>query len=220
MRLWLGPWLVQIKTYRLLVAKPLLEPMIAFCWLNHRVHTSVKFESNKNVLWQKEDIFENVICRVCVILIQDPDNFPNYTEQEWYKLWITWYSNLAISITWWLHQMETLSAYWPFVWGIHRSPANSPHKGQLVTWSSDVSLICAWIHGSVNNRKAGDLRRHRAHYDVSVMIQSMYKNCQLLLFPVLGGDLWRARYRPDRHLPRRLRSAARAHQCILQWGHR
>ena len=30
-------------------------------------------------------------------------------------------------------------------------------------------FICAWIHGWVNNREAGDLRRHRAHYDVIVM---------------------------------------------------
>ena len=27
--------------------------------------------------------------------------------------------------------------YWPFVWGIHRSPVNSPHKGP-VTWNLDV----------------------------------------------------------------------------------
>ena len=31
------------------------------------------------------------------------------------------------------------------------------------------SLICVWINGWVNNREAGDLRRHRAHYDVNVM---------------------------------------------------
>ena len=31
------------------------------------------------------------------------------------------------------------------------------------------SLICAWINAWVNNREAGDLRRHRAHYDVVVM---------------------------------------------------
>ena len=30
------------------------------------------------------------------------------------------------------------------------------------------SLICAWINGWVNNRKAVDLRRHRANYDVTV----------------------------------------------------
>ena len=48
------------------------------------------------------------------------------------------------------------------------SPVNSPHKdlwcGALV-----FSLISAWINGWVNNREAGDLRRHRAHYDVTVM---------------------------------------------------
>ena len=56
----------------------------------------------------------------------------------------------------------------PFVWGIHRWPVNSPHKGQ---WrgASMFSLICACINGCVNNREAGDLRRHRAHYDVTVM---------------------------------------------------
>ena len=32
------------------------------------------------------------------------------------------------------------------------------------------SLIFAWIYGWVNNRESGDLRRHRAHYDVIVMI--------------------------------------------------
>ena len=61
--------------------------------------------------------------------------------------------------------------YWPFVRGIHRSPVNSPHKGQ---WCGALvfSLICAWINSWVNNREAGDLRRHRAHYDVIVMYLS------------------------------------------------
>ena len=58
--------------------------------------------------------------------------------------------------------------YKPFVRGIHRSPMNSPHKGQ---WRGTLmfSLICAWIKDWVNNREAGDLRRYRAHYDVTVM---------------------------------------------------
>ena len=30
------------------------------------------------------------------------------------------------------------------------------------------SLICTWITDWVNNRKAGDLRHHMAHYDVTV----------------------------------------------------
>ena len=58
--------------------------------------------------------------------------------------------------------------YWPFVRGIHRSPVNSPHKGQ---WRGALmfTLICARINGWVNNPEAGDLWRHRVHYDVIVM---------------------------------------------------
>ena len=54
------------------------------------------------------------------------------------------------------------------MWGIHRSPVNSPHKGQ---WRGALifSLICARIKGWVNNREAGDLRRHRAHNDATLM---------------------------------------------------
>ena len=32
------------------------------------------------------------------------------------------------------------------------------------------SLIYVWINGWVNNRETGDLRRHRGHYDVNVML--------------------------------------------------
>ena len=62
--------------------------------------------------------------------------------------------------TWWRHQMETFSALLAFVRGIHRSP----WRGVLM-----FSLTCAWINCCVNNREAGDLRRHRAHYNVTVM---------------------------------------------------
>ena len=42
------------------------------------------------------------------------------------------------------------------------------HKGQ---WRGALMfpLIYAWINGWVNNREAGDWRRHRGHYDVTVM---------------------------------------------------
>ena len=58
--------------------------------------------------------------------------------------------------------------YWPFVWGIHRSPANSPHKGQ---WHGALTFLWSvpWINGCVNNREAGVLTRDHAHYDVIVM---------------------------------------------------
>ena len=59
--------------------------------------------------------------------------------------------------------------YWPFVRWIHRSPVNSPHKGQR-RGALMFSLICAWINGWINNRAAGDFRRYRAHYDIIVIV--------------------------------------------------
>ena len=58
--------------------------------------------------------------------------------------------------------------YWPFVRGIHRPPVNSPHKGQCCG-ALMFSLICSWTNVWVYNRETGDLRRNRAHYDVTVM---------------------------------------------------
>ena len=66
---------------------------------------------------------------------------------------------------------------------IHRSPVNSPHKGQ---WRAALmfSLICVWINGWVNNRgEAGDLRRYRAHFDVTVMRCRRRDFCYDLTWP-------------------------------------
>ena len=49
--------------------------------------------------------------------------------------------------------------YWPFVRGIHKGQ----WRGALM-----FSSISAWTNGSVNNRNTGDLRRHRAFYDVTL----------------------------------------------------
>ena len=45
---------------------------------------------------------------------------------------------------------------------------DSPHKGQ---WHGALvySLICAWTNGWANIQDICELRRHRAHYDVTVM---------------------------------------------------
>ena len=56
----------------------------------------------------------------------------------------------------------------PLCAGIHRSPVNSPHKGQR-RGALMFSLFCAWTNSWVNNRDAGDLKRHRPHYDVPLM---------------------------------------------------
>ena len=82
---------------------------------------------------------------------------------------------------WWHHQMETFPHYWPFVQGNHRSPVNSLHKGQ---WREVLmfSMICAWINGWVNNDETGDLRRHLAHYDVTVMPWVSFGNIYFKIF--------------------------------------
>ena len=41
-------------------------------------------------------------------------------------------------------------------------------------------LICAWTNGWANHRDAGDLRSHRAHFDVTVMI----------IWKILSGEHW------------------------------
>ena len=62
--------------------------------------------------------------------------------------------------TWSHHQMETFSALLALCAG------NS--KGQ---WMRNFdAFFRAWTNGWVNNRDAGDLRRHCAHYDVPVMM--------------------------------------------------
>ena len=85
--------------------------------------------------------------------------------------------------------------YWPFVRGIHRSPVNSPHKGQ---WRGALMLplICAWIHGYANNREAGDSRRHRAHYDVTVMLTRKGRDWMAAIFQTtcLNGFCWMKMY--------------------------
>ena len=79
---------------------------------------------------------------------------------------------VLIIVTLWDHddviKWTYFPRYWPFVRGIHRSPVNSPHKGQ---WRGALMFLWSapWINGWVNNREAGDLRRHRAHCDVIVM---------------------------------------------------
>ena len=49
------------------------------------------------------------------------------------------------------------------------SPLTSEFPSQQWHGALMFSLICAWLNGWVNNRGAGDLRRHRADYDIIVM---------------------------------------------------
>ena len=128
----------------------------------------------------------------------------------------------------WIHFLR----YWPFVREIHRSRVNSLHKAQ---WreASVFSLICAWV----NNREAGDLRRHRAHYDVIVMTRERFLHYHWSLvnggFPTLKASNalaeWRSGSvsalpceRPGFASRTRLREIIPANNCTMQgqnnWG--
>ena len=72
-------------------------------------------------------------------------------------------------------QWKHFLCYWPSVQGIQRSLVNSLHKGQW-HWALMFSLICAWINGWENNHEAGDLKRHRAHYNVTLMFEYLRGN--------------------------------------------
>ena len=48
------------------------------------------------------------------------------------------------------------------------------------------SLICIWINGWVNNREPGDLRRYRAHYDVTEL---WYRCVWIVLFMFLPWSM-------------------------------
>ena len=92
-----------------------------------------------------------------------------------YSLPVYWWRTLDDVIKW-----KHFPRYWPFVRGIHRSPVNLPHKGQL-RGALIFSLICTRTNIWVNNRDSGDLRRHCAHYDVTVMnyaINAEVSTCQ------------------------------------------
>ena len=88
---------------------------------------------------------------------------------------------------WWRHQMETFSALLAICAGNSPVPSNSPHKGQ---WRGALmfSLICVWINGWVNNGEAGDLRRYRTHYDVTVMGNRMVVAVVPLKLPCRYGQ--------------------------------
>ena len=56
------------------------------------------------------------------------------------------------------------------------------HRRIPLTQASDAELSCflwsvPWINGWVNNREAGDKRRHCAHYDVIVVVNLFSGEC-------------------------------------------
>ena len=68
-----------------------------------------------------------------------------------------------------VNKRKHIPRYWPIVLGI------TGHRWIPITKASAAEFLCfPWsaprINGRVNNREAGDLRRHRAHYNIIVML--------------------------------------------------
>ena len=91
--------------------------------------------------------------------------------------------------------METLSALLALCAG--KSPVTGEFPSlRPVTLSFDVSLICTWTNSWVNNRNAGDLGRHRARYDVIVMLQPIFSNFSFSFLVFLCEYYWSLFARP------------------------
>ena len=66
--------------------------------------------------------------------------------------------------------METFSELLAFCAGNSLVTGEFPaQKATELRGALMFSLICVWNNSWVNNRDAGDLRRHRVHYDVILM---------------------------------------------------
>ena len=106
----------------------------------------------------------------------------NFRCKQWWRFRPKDYNSVAVMVAggWWsVFDMMTSSngnIFRVTVRGTHWSPVNSLHKGQ---WRGALmfSLTYTWTNGWVNNRDAGDLRRHRAHYGVTVMETEGFTHC-------------------------------------------
>ena len=68
MRQWIGSALVRVMGCHLSGAKPLPEPILPYCKLDHWEQTSVKFELKLNKIVIRENAFESVVCEMEAIL--------------------------------------------------------------------------------------------------------------------------------------------------------
>ena len=132
-------------------------------------------EDNNNTyagMWHKRDITPNSYIHMIMAAIQLISKLDSCNKPPLIKKW-------------WRHQMETFSALLAIFAGnlpVIFISVNFPHKG---LWRGYLvfSLICSWINGWVNNGEAGDLRLHRALYDITVMRMIFSKIRTKMLHP-------------------------------------
>ena len=82
-------------------------------------------------------------------------------------------------LSWWRHPMETFSALLVLCEDNSLVTGEFPSQWSVMQ-SFDAFLVCTETNSWSNHRDAGDLRRHRAHYDVTLM-QLHAQNSGLIL---------------------------------------
>ena len=138
------------------------------------------------------DILEKMIIWVAVLprVDQLTKVMPNFQRAVYVCCWCWCRHRWAFEIQgpWQFHddviKWKHFPRYWPFERGIHRSPVNTPHKGQ---WRGALmfSLIFARTNNWTNNGDAGNSRHHRAHYDIIVMHR---QDCMQIAAPQSTGS--------------------------------
>ena len=163
------------------LCSPYLHTVLNWHWYINSYH--------HYIIWYTHLNFCRITALFCSIYILFQNYISMYTFSSFFHCTTEnmFQTRMIIAYSWWRHQRKHFLRYWTFVRVIYRSSVRSPHNGQ---WRGALvySLICAWTNGWVNSRDAGDLWRHRAYYDVTVMMnQYEYIACVLLL--ILDGML-------------------------------
>ena len=115
-----------------------------------------------------------------ILLYTTAGNIYNYTSNFNGQLDIPWEDKIdychfrVVQMAWWRHQMELFSALLALCAG-NATVTGESHTQRPVARCFDV-FICVWTNGCAKIRDAGDLRRHRAHYDVTVMCKKLHLN--------------------------------------------
>ena len=101
------------------------------------------------------------------ISTRDGDEGLTFVLKKLYQ-WFSSVSEVQFAISWWRHQNIFLVTH--LLWGESTGRRWFPLIKACDAELWFFSLIYAWAIGGAHNLDTGDLRRHRSHYDVSVII--------------------------------------------------